>query len=80
MVQKFTDCKAARTGLYKPHTIYLNGSFGVSIVYYARDKKIHNDKVAIATDTNNNVYEVYKTKSIYGSIGFHHRLAALIIR
>ena len=70
MINKFIDCKTARTGLYKPHTIYLSGSFGVSIVYYARDKKMHNKKVAIATDINGNIYEVYETKSIYGNIGF----------
>lgn len=65
----YKDCKTVHTGLCKPHTIYIS-SFGISIVYYERDAKLYNDLVAIAIDTNNNKYEIYKTITVYGSIGF----------
>ena len=67
-IPTYINCKTVNTGLYKPHTIYI--SSGISIVYYERDKRLYNDLVAIAIDTNNNKYEIYKTKTVYGLIGF----------
>ena len=67
-IPTYTNCKTVNTGLYKPHTIYI--SSGISIVYYERNKKLYNDLVAVAIDTNNNRYEIYKTNTVYGSIGF----------
>ena len=65
----YTNCKTKHTGLYKPHTIYLD-SFGVSIVYYSKRNLQTNNLVAIAFDCSKNKYEIYKTQSIYGNIGF----------
>lgn len=69
-IRYFENCKTIRTGLYKPHTIYLNQFLHISIVYYDRENANITKKIAIATDTNNNKYEIYETKSIYGNIGF----------
>ena len=66
----YKNCKTAHTGLYKPHTIYLNDSYGIYIVYWKRDPKTINDIVSIAYDVSGNKYDIYRTKTIYGSIGF----------
>lgn len=68
-MNEYTNCKTVKTGLYKPHTLYI-GSFSVSIVYWKRDNRIINELCCIAFDCDNNKYEIYKTQSIYGSIGF----------
>ena len=63
----YTNCKTYKTGLYKPHTI--NAGILISIIYSQRDKILY-DLVAIAFDEDNNKYEIYKTQTIYGSVGF----------
>lgn len=66
----YTDCRTAHTGLYKPHTVYLGTCYPVSIVYWNKNNLPFLDMVAIAIDEKENVYEIYKTQTIYGSIGF----------
>lgn len=64
----YTDCKTVKTGIYKPHTIYICGSYAISIVYWKPE--LHYEEIAIAIDINGNKYKICKTQSIYGSIGF----------
>lgn len=68
-MKKFVNCKTAHTGLYKPHTIYIDNNIGISIVYYSKNN-INGKKIAIAIDKNNNSYEIFETLTVYGNIGY----------
>ena len=68
-MKTYTNCKTMHTGLYKPHTIYINSS-GISIVYYDKDNKKEKELIAIAIDNNGNKYEIYKTVNVYRNTGY----------
>jgi len=67
-MERFYNCKTVKTGLYKPHTLYLD-CMSVSIIYYKR-QVFPCDQVACATDKSGNTYKIYKTSTIYGNVGF----------
>lgn len=69
-MKQYTDCQTYHTGLYKPHTIQLADNIRVPIVYYDESNVKEKTLVAIATDTANNKYNVYKTVTAYGNIGY----------
>ena len=65
----FSECRTEHTGLYKPHTIYLD-CMKTSISYLDKKNYVAMQLIAIATDKSGNEYEIYRKQSIYGSIGF----------
>lgn len=64
----FGNCETFKTGLYKPHTIRIDSVY-VSIIYTDKQNYIQNMNLyAIATDTRENKYEIYKSKT--GTLAF----------
>ena len=67
-MERFYNCKTVKTGLYKPHTLYLD-CMPISIIYYEM-QVFPCDIVASAMDTSGNTYRVYRTSTIYGNVDF----------